>query len=261
MVSNNNRTDYFNHNGIWVPDNLEVGDIISCRMFSSKKDGRLGGLYSRTVVVLGFQMSPETLAYTHVHVARFVKQDRFCKDGTGLFLSKDMEKSNLVSGIDLPLTLRTDRTDVVPIDHLHFPLGRIERSGKLSPILLSRLNKDLQKNLIDPEKSSASAYAGLNNQHWYVSSTHQALDKSNGENIWSEIGAPFSQLSDYDKAELSRELSNPHRFMDGDAVHQAYLDDLVQRRRRSRPKPKTSLHHHLPRAPLPLPCRSGRRRK
>lgn len=212
----NHKTEYFKHNrDIFVPKDLQVGDIISCKIASSREgpSGHYIRYLDRRAIVLGFQANLMQTTYTGIHVARLASSRNALHKESSFHIDKSMGEKGDISGILFPSVIRTNRTDVVPLNETHFPSGKIERIGRISPGLLSQFSEAFRK---DQENglSSESSYRALDSRQTYIPGFSYVLEmRQDAENLWPEIVRPYSQLDDFIKARIASEMQNDSRIV------------------------------------------------
>ncbi|MDB5491188.1 MAG: hypothetical protein JWO78_1037 [Micavibrio sp.] len=248
------RTGYHRHNGLWLPEDLQVGDIIKCNLMTKHSGNDEAEMCRRNVMVLGLQMDPQTLEYTALHVARFSQTRTWCTDHDNFLITQSMLRRGLVRGLIDQGVMKIDRTDVVPLtqDYFYGDVYDVERIGRVSPELFGDIAESLDAGSRLPFPS-ISRFRGLDKNQWYLPAMHLA-----GEAIVSPHHKhDFTPLSEIDLARLHADWAfrkDPDK-LDGDyvmkclasieAAHQALMR---QNDYNARHKKRPSVH--APRPPL-----------
>lgn len=215
-----NIKDFHLHSQIWVPEDLQAGDIIRCKMLTLHSELEKAEMCPRNVMVLGFEMDPESLEYTSIHVSRFSYTPMHCTDSTNFLIPRYMERKGLVQGLDTPLVMTTDHTDFIPLTFDHFN-DRITRVGNVS----LELFKDIKESMEEGHNNAPNSrprYPKKENKDWYIAGAHMV-----GEDITSPHHQyEYSDLSDIDRARIQMDTimkKDPYK-LDGAYVTQCILD-------------------------------------
>lgn len=213
------KTGYFRHHRIFAPTDLQVGDIIRCKIASHREHetGPYVLYLNRRAIVLGFEVDMKNLAYTGIHIARLASSDTAREKEASFHLTSQMKRGGDLSGINLPCVIRTSRTDVIPLDKVHFLNHQITRIGRVSPAVLRQFSEALDK-ARDQGLSSSSSYPALDPQKSYIPGFRVVSQKSSqGQSGWPEIGRTYTELDTYDKARIANALEDADRIVDGEA--------------------------------------------
>lgn len=251
-AASSNKTDYVIHNHILVPEDLKAGDIIRCRISTRSEDGSRKMKFTRNALVLGFQFCPVSLQYTAVHVARFSYRAELRTDEDHRYeIGEDDYRRGHINGLSLPVTLRTNHLDLVPLDIAHIPNQRIERIGSVSDQYLAKLLGVFRQRGTLERSEMLSCHAGFDPKQYYVPSHDFLLGESTQGKVEPLI--PYTKIDDYDLARIAVELSHEDRHMDGSEISQSYIDELNWRRKVSRPKKTPKLSKLFPKKPKEEP--------
>ncbi|HEY0901162.1 MAG TPA: hypothetical protein VGD95_03475 [Micavibrio sp.] len=209
--------DYHKHQGLWLPEDLQTGDIISCRMLTKYDGAEKAELCPRHVMVLGMEMDPATLEYTALHVARFSYTKSYVTDDSNFLIPRSYERMGLITGLTDRAVLKADRTDFLPLTQDHFwgDVHDVQRLGRVD----ARLFKEIRDTMERGHRVAAhsfSRYPGRNPDTWYVPGAHIAGDN---------VPAPhhqhsFTVLDDVDLARIQTDWAlrkDPHK-LDADYV-------------------------------------------
>lgn len=193
-----NGSDYHRHSGLWVPEDLQAGDIIRCKMMTKHRDVDQAEMCSRNVMVLGMEMEPDTLEYTSIHVARFSYNPTYCTDDTNFLIPRYLERRGLITGLTEQATLKADRTDFVPLtqDHFWSDVYDVQRIGKVDRSLFAEIRETMERG--HRIAGSQSRLPPRNTKKWYVAGAHLA-----GEDVPSPHHKhEFTALDEIDVARI-----------------------------------------------------------
>ncbi|MCM2344122.1 MAG: hypothetical protein NDJ24_06130 [Alphaproteobacteria bacterium] len=242
-----NRVDYTQHQGLWLPCDLKPGDVIRCQMLTKYDGAATAEMCPRDVMVLGFEMNPETLEYSSLHVARLSYTATYCNDEQSFLLPRYLARQGLISGIQTPAVIQIDRTDFLPLDQNHFygDVVDVERIGNIAPEIFDEIKNALNTGIT--KFKTPSHYYGRSKTHWYVPSMHLAgTDTPNPHPHHS-----YSPLTDIDVARIHLDWAtqrDPHK-LDGTYIT-ACMEKLdramvaLARRQQWEEKNKKKVHVH-----------------
>lgn len=191
-------TDYHQHQGLWLPDDLQTGDIIRCHMHTKYDGLEKAELCPRHVMVLGMEMDPETLEYTSIHVARFSYSKSYVTDDSNFLIPRSLERQGLITGLTDRAVLKADRTDFLPLTQDHFwgDVIDVQRIGRVDARLFPEIRATMERG--QRLSGNSSRYNPRNPALWYVPGAHVAA-----ENIPApEHKHPFTPLNDLDLARI-----------------------------------------------------------
>ncbi len=191
-------TDYHKHSGLWLPDDLQAGDIIRCRMMTKHDGLDRAEMCPRHVMVLGMEMDPRTLEYTSIHVARFSYSPKYCTDDVNFLIPRLLERRGLITGLEARAVLKAERTDFLPLKQDYFwgDVFDVERLGHVDQSLFNEIRTTMERG--HRLSRSHSRLPGRNLDRWYVPGAHLA-----GENIPSPHHVhEFSTLDELDLARI-----------------------------------------------------------
>ncbi len=204
-------TDYHQHSGLWLPDDLQTGDIIRCRMMTKHDGLERAEMCPRHVMVLGMEMDPHTLEYTSIHVARFSYSPKYCTDDMNFLIPRMLERRGMVTGLEARAVLKADRTDFIPLiqDHFWGDIFDVERIGHVDQSLFKEIRTTMERG--NRLSGAHSWLPGRNRNKWYVPGAHLA-----GEDIPSPHHVhDFTKLDELDLARIQTDWAlrkDPHKL-------------------------------------------------
>jgi|GEM_PF-6940151 len=191
-------TDYHKHSGLWVPEDLQAGDVIRCKMMTKHDGIDQPEMCGRNVMVLGMEMDPQTLEYTSIHVARFSYTLKYCTDSTNFLVPNSLQRRGLVTGLTEQAVLKADRTDFVPLKQDHFwdDVYDVQRLGRVDPSLFAEIRETMERG--HRIAQTRSFLPKRDNSKWYVAGAHLAGEEIKSPHHQHE----FTQLDDIDLARI-----------------------------------------------------------
>ena len=204
---NNNKTDYYSHDNVLMPQDISCGDIIETHHGE------------KSALILGFVFDTRKQIIQTIHLAEITREAAISAKRLVHFIASSAKREGDVSGVDLPAHIYTDRTQ---FKDLAGSRKRIERIGRTSPSYFGKILTALLKdNKLDLPRLQGTSI--------YIPSL-QYLTDIEPSSVPAGI-MPYGQVDDYGRRLLVRELSKPARNISGDDVHTQYIEELRSRQK------------------------------
>ncbi|MCB9988823.1 MAG: hypothetical protein H6868_05740 [Rhodospirillales bacterium] len=243
-VNHDQFTDLMFHNDVWVPENVRAGSIIGCQLMT-----HANGEYrpfSRSAMILGFQVDPEDFSYTGLHVLplRFGINDN---DEHAFSLGRYHEKEGNVSGVKLPAQMPYGEIHYVPMDIKNFTYWNMALRGHVSEDLFTEVCEEIRNYQSSGHKIKHIGAPKIQGTDYTLLAPHQShlsvadviphhpihsLDKETEELYkLADVHRRMNTLSGNRVAEF---ISDLHLSAQQTARHERYINRMTEKAQKDR---------------------------